>query len=65
MEEPLTIHEAASGEIAIWIDEAGCICLKSRNKYHDPVELSEDEALELANLLIRLVEEIKRGTQQV
>jgi hypothetical protein len=60
MENHTKIYEMASGDIAVWVDEgAGCICIKTRNKYQDPVELSEDEALGLANLLINLVNEMK------
>lgn len=54
------IYEMASGDIAVWVDEeAACICIKTRNKYQDPVELSEEEALGLANLLTKLVNEMK------
>ena len=51
------IHEFSGGEICVWLDESGVICLKSRNKFNDPVELAENEALELAELLKRLVDE--------
>ncbi len=50
-----TIHELASGDIAIWLDENGVICIKTRNEFDDPIELAEHEALELAELLISLL----------
>lgn len=50
----------AGGEIAVWLDESGCICLKNKNKYNDPVELSEDEALDLARVLVQLAEGASR-----
>ena len=53
------IYEVASGDIALWVDEAGCICLKTCNEYHDPVELSEEEALSLASVLTQLVKDIR------
>ncbi len=48
------VHRIASGDIAVWLDDSGSICLKVLEKYGDPVELSEHEALELAELLTRL-----------
>jgi len=58
-EQPPAIHQIASGEIEVWIDPAGIICLKSRNEFGDPVELAEHEAIELAELLTRLVNELR------
>jgi len=51
------IHEVAGGEIDVWVDPGGAICLKTRNKFNDPVELAEHEAVELAQLLMALVKE--------
>ena len=50
------VHEAAGGEIALWLD-AGVVCLKAMNPHGDPVELNEHEAAELAALLLRLARE--------
>jgi len=55
------IHEVAGGEIAVWTEPSGAIILKVRNKYKDPVDMAEHEALELAELLIRLVKEQRDG----
>lgn len=50
-----SVHELAGGDLAVWRDEAGSIMLKVRERrYNDPVELSEEEALELAAVLTRL-----------
>jgi hypothetical protein len=52
---PVPIQEFASGEIMIWLDPGGAICLKTVNSHNDPVELAEHEALEIAEALTRLV----------
>ena len=49
------VHRMASGDVDVWVDPGGGICLKSRGV--DPVELSEGEAVELAELLLRLAKE--------
>jgi hypothetical protein len=56
MTEKPGVYELAGGEIAVW-DDNGVIMLKVCNKYKDPVELNEQEALELAELLIRLAKQ--------
>jgi hypothetical protein len=50
-------YSAASGEITLWLD--GGIHLKVQEPSGDPIEMSEDEAVELANLLLKLVEDAK------
>ena len=56
MTEKAEFHELAGGEIAVW-DDNGVIMLKVCNEYKDPVELNEEEALELADLLTRLAKQ--------
>ncbi|WP_119301010.1 hypothetical protein [Dongia deserti] len=51
------VYEVAGGEIAVWAEPSGAIILQVRNNYKDPVDMGEEEALELAELLIRLVKE--------
>ena len=46
------VFEMASGDIFVWVD--GGIHLKIRGAGTDPVELGEEEALELGELLLRL-----------
>jgi hypothetical protein len=51
------VFEFAGGEVAVWYD--GCVCIKAvtRAPYYDPVELNEDQAIELAEALLRLAKE--------
>ena len=52
------VFEMASGDISVWID--GGIHLKVNAPGKDPVELGEQEALKLGELLVRLAIE-QRG----
>ncbi|USX18426.1 hypothetical protein NHH82_21460 [Oxalobacteraceae bacterium OTU3REALA1] len=52
------IFEMVSGDISVWVD--GEIHLKINAPGTDPVELSEQEALRLGELLVRLAIE-QRG----
>ena len=54
------VYEMAGGDIDVWVDPGGAICLKVRNEFDDPVELAQHEAVALAELLIRLAKE-ERG----
>ena len=56
-EQTPRVYELAGGEIDVWVDPGGAICLKTRNQFNDPIELAEHEALALAELLTRLVKE--------
>jgi hypothetical protein len=47
----------ASGDLAVWLDSSGVICLKTLERHGDPVELSEEESLKLVELLTRLIAE--------
>lgn len=52
------VREFAGGDIALWLGEGGAVMLKVRRcRYNDPIELSEDKALELASELMRLSKE--------
>jgi hypothetical protein len=53
----IVVHELAGGDITLWIDAAGIIHIKTKNEYNDPVELNDEEALELSQLLAHLVSE--------
>jgi hypothetical protein len=54
------VYEIASGELAVWLEPGGPICLKIVSKFNDPVELAEHEAMELAELLTKLVQGKRR-----
>ena len=51
------VYELAGGDIDVWVDAGGAICLKILNHFNDPVVLAEHEALALAELLTKLVRE--------
>jgi len=57
MADQVELHKLASENIAVWLDPSGAICLKTLEKHGDPVELSEDEALQLSGVRVRLVDE--------
>lgn len=52
---PVPIEVFASGEVMIWLDPSGAICLKTVNPHNDPVELAEHEAMEIVEALTRLL----------
>ncbi len=58
MTETPKVYKVASGEIEVWTEPGGPICLKIRNEFNDPAELAEHEAIELAELLKRLAKEL-------
>jgi hypothetical protein len=55
------VHYFAGGEIYVFVDH-GVIMLKSIEPHGDPVELTDDDALELADTLRRLVAENGQGS---
>lgn len=60
MNHPHQIYQVADGDLDGWVDPGGVICLKARTEFNDPVELAEREALALADLLIKLVEDLRK-----
>ncbi len=56
MTEQPTVYEIADGDVVLWSVD-GTIHIKTVSKHHDPVELSEDDAIELSKLLARLASE--------
>jgi len=51
------IYELAGGDITVWAEESGVIMLKVREPFGDPIELGEEDALELGALLLRLAKD--------
>jgi hypothetical protein len=51
-----TVYEIADGDVVLWSVD-GTIHIKTVSKHNDPVELTEDEAIELSKLLVRLASE--------
>jgi len=48
------VYHLSGREILVWQD-GGAICIKTVSKFDYPIDMGEDEALELAELLQRLV----------
>lgn len=48
------VYELAGGDVTVWAEESGAIMLKVREPFGDPIELGEEDALELGALLLRL-----------
>ena len=46
-------------DIDLWIADGGSIHIKTRDPHGDPVEMSEEQALELADVLKNLVQELR------
>jgi hypothetical protein len=59
MSNEAIVHKLAGGDVVVWLEESGAICIKTKDKFNDPVELAEHEALALADLLVRLVKETR------
>jgi hypothetical protein len=55
--KPSGVYEFEGGEVVVWYD--GCICLKARSSppYNDPVEMRDEQAIALAETILRLVKE--------
>ncbi len=53
----MTVHKLSGGDVLVWLDPDGGICIKTVEPHGDPVELSDQDALELARLLTQLVQE--------
>jgi hypothetical protein len=49
------VFEFESGEVAVWYDS--CVCIKAVSPAGDPVEMRDEEAVALAEALLRLVKE--------
>ena len=56
-----SVHTVA-GHVSLWIDPGGSIHIKTNNRYGDPVELTEEEAEELATILTKLVHKLRHGS---
>lgn len=52
------IAEFAGGEIALW-DDDGVLMLKHTEPHGDPVELNEQEALELGEFIVKWAKAVR------
>lgn len=50
--------ELDDGEIRIWIEQQACICIKAITKSGDPVEITGDQARDLAEILLKFSDKI-------
>ena len=48
-----------AGDVTLWVADGGSIHIKTQEPHGDPVEMSEEDALELAAILMGLVKEIR------
>jgi hypothetical protein len=55
----MKIHSLAGGQINLWCDPNGVVCIKTVEPHGDPVELNAHEAEELAALLLKLADEVR------
>lgn len=56
MSEISDLHKLAGGEIVLWLDSLrGPICIKTVERYNDPIEMAEHEAEELIEVLQKLI----------
>ena len=47
------------GEVYLWVEQESSIHIKAVTEYGDPVELTEEEARQLAEILRKLAKEIE------
>jgi hypothetical protein len=59
MSNDAEVFHLSNREVSIWINEGGAVSLKAVDRHGDPVELSEEEALEVAQILNRLVSKLR------
>ncbi|HEX2854971.1 MAG TPA: hypothetical protein VHO24_17185 [Opitutaceae bacterium] len=58
MKEKKQVFSVSDGEAACWIEDESSVMLKAGRVFGDPVELSKDEAIALANALLKAADEI-------
>ena len=54
MENKSDVRSFSNGEITIWVEQNSSIQIKATSPHGDPIELSCEEAKELAQHLLRL-----------
>lgn len=53
------VFKIASGDAYCWAEQGSSVMLKAVTGYGDPVELSSEEAIELANALIKAAKAVE------
>jgi len=59
-----SIHKFSNGEVYFWIEDNSSIHMKSATRHGDPVELSAEEAREIAARLLRCAIQLEEGDLQ-
>jgi len=54
------VYQFSGGEVYFWIEQGTSIHLRARTQHGDPVELSSEEAREIAEMLMQSADEIDR-----
>ena len=58
MNEKKEVFSVSNGEAYCWAEQQSSVMLKAVTTFGDPVELTKEEAIELANALLRASEQI-------
>jgi hypothetical protein len=51
------VYEFEGGEVAVWYDGSVCVKAVTADPHRDPVEMRDEEAVALAEIILRLVKE--------
>jgi hypothetical protein len=57
--KPKDVFEIASGDVYCWAEAGTSVMLKAVTAYGDPVELGSEEAIELANALLKAAKAVE------
>ena len=60
MDLAVKIYRVSGEDVAVWND-GSAICIKTKSGYGDPVELTDEEAVELAHILMELATDRRPG----
>ncbi len=53
----MALNKFSEGDVSLWVDPNGAIHLKACDTFGDPIELTADEARELAQALQELADQ--------
>jgi len=58
MKEKKEVFSVSDGDAYFWVEQESSVMLKAVTGFGDPVELSKEEAIALANALLKAADEI-------
>ena len=58
MKEEKEIYSVSNGEAYFWVEQESSVMLKAATGFGDPVELSKEEVIALANALLKAADEL-------